>query len=154
MPLSLWFYYFFYLKCFLPLSHKNHVCFGLPLPPWDLAQWLTQSWCTIKFYWVNECGKPFCHLRFHLHQETVFDSINYNRALAKSTTSDWITRALASASVETEPCAAAAAELQRPWGSSGWSEALCSRESGATGLWIVEYILGTDFMIPILAPHI
>ena len=47
---------------------------------------------------------------------------------------------LPSASAETEPCAAAAADLQHPlrefrveWGT------LCSRESGGTGLWIVGY---------------
>ena len=29
--------------------------------------------------------------------------------------------------------------FKNPWGSSGWSEELCSRESGGTGFWIVGY---------------
>ena len=59
------------------------------------------------------------------------------------------------ASTETEPHAAIAVDLQQPlreFRPAGG--ALCSRESGGTGLstWM---FLGTDFMISILAsPHI
>ena len=62
-------------------------------------------------------------------------SVNYKLALTKSITNAWTTRHLPSASTEIEPHAAVAVDLQQPlrkfrveWG------ALCSRESGGTGL--------------------
>ena len=81
--------------------------------------------------------------------------VNYKLALAKSIANDWTTRDLPFASLETEPCASAAVDLQHPWGSSGRSETLCD-PGNMVGQVLDSWIfLGKDFMIPIPAsPYI
>ena len=88
------------------------------------TQW-TWVWASSGRWWRT--GKP-----------GVLQSIGSQRV------GHWVTEQqghLPSASAETEPCAAAAVDLQHPlkeiqggeWGT------LCSRETGGTGLWIVRY---------------
>ena len=52
--------------------------------------------------------------------------VNYKLALAKNIASDWTTRHLLTASVETGPCATAAVALQHSLRESGWNEAFCA----------------------------
>ena len=63
-----------------------------------------------------------------------FMVVNYKLALNKSLPKTEHQSPLPSASVEIDSALLQLLTFNNPQGSSGWSEALCSRESGGTGL--------------------
>ena len=71
---------------------------------------------------------------FH-SMNSLYYTVNYKLALTKSIANDCTTKAFAICLWRSNPKLLQPLTFNSPWGSSGWGEALCSRESGGTGLW-------------------